>query len=329
MTEAAWEDERHGAMPELRRLIGDNKVVRGKRGWLFLANDSNDVMSQHAGTRTLSAGEVERWRVCLEDRTARLGEKGIPYLCLVAPDTHSVYPEMLPEGFEATHWRPIHKLLLRLHETGSPARLIYPLEELVAEKPKRLVYSAFDTHWTAVGALVAYTRLMKDVREEVPVRELDPAQVSFTTRLMPGELRYKLGFDDDVEHLQAVFPVSARLVDDNRVVNQGSCAVIECKDAPRTRCILFGDSYSLAILPYLAESFGRLVYAHCPWHDYGLIEREQPDVVLSLFAERFLIYIPDDAHGETVAGLARRKLSQGLTRPRMPMWDYAPPGGKD
>jgi hypothetical protein len=308
-------------MPELRRLIGDNKVVRGKRGWLFLANDSNDVMSQHAGTLTLSADEIERWRGCLEGRTEKLAEKGIPYFCLVAPDTHSVYPEMLPDGFVPTQWRPIHKLLFRLHETGSPAKLIYPLEELVAEKPNRLVYSAFDTHWTAFGALVAYTRLMKDLKTVAPVRELDPAEIRFTTRMMPGELRFKLGFDDDVEHQQAVFRVSARVLEDNQVPNQGSYVVIECEDAPATRCLLFGDSYSLAILPYLAESFGRLVYAHCPWHDYELIEREQPDVVVSVFAERFLIYVPDDAHGATVAALARRKLEQGSTRPRMPMWD--------
>jgi hypothetical protein len=105
------------------------------------------------------------------------------------------------------------------------------------------------------------------------------------------------------------------------VENQGSYAVTECDDAPSTSCVLFGDSYSLAILPYLAESFRRLVYAHCPWHDYGLIEREWPDVVVSLFAERFLIYVPNDSHGETVASLARRKIAQGSMRPRMPMWD--------
>jgi alginate O-acetyltransferase complex protein AlgJ len=321
LTEAAWEDPNHGPMPVLQRLIRDNKVVRGKRGWLFLANDSNDVMAQHAGTRTLSAEEIERWRACLEDRTARLAEKSIPYFCVIAPDTHSVYPEMLPDGFEPTQLRPIHKLLFRLHETGSPACLIYPLEDLIAEKPNRLVYSAFDSHWTTFGALVAYTRLMKDVRESVEVRELDPADIRFTTRLMPGELAYKLGFDGDVEHLQPVFPVTAHLVEDNQVANQGSYAVTECGDAPHTTCLLFGDSYSLAILPYLAESFGRLVYAHCPWHDYGLIERERPDVVVSLFAERFLIYIPDDSRGSTLAELARKKVARGSRRPRMPMWD--------
>jgi hypothetical protein len=308
-------------MPILTRLIRDDKVVRGRRGWLFLANDSNDVMSQHSGERTLSPDEIERWRAVLEERTARLAQNDVPYLFLVAPDPHSVYPEMLPDGFVRTPLRPVHRLLAHLEQTGSPARVIYPLQELVAEKPNRLVYSPFDTHWTDFGALVAYSRLMKDVKTHVSVRELDPAQVGFTTRMMPGELRFKLGFEGDVEHLQADFPVHARLVEDNEVENQGSFAVLECDDAPPTICILFGDSYSWAMLGYLAESFRRLVFAHSPWLDYGLIERERPDIVISMLAERFLILIPDDSHGMTVDDLARAKLSEGATRRRMPMWD--------
>jgi alginate O-acetyltransferase complex protein AlgJ len=316
---AAWENPDHGPMPILVRFIRDGKVVRGKGGWLFLANDSNDVMSQHAGTRALSPDEIERWRALLEERTARLAE-GVPYLFLVAPDPHGVYQEMLPDGFEPAPERPVHKLLAHLGQTGSPARVIYPLDELVAAKPKRLVYSPFDTHWTEFGALVAYSRLMKDVGAVVPVRELDPAEIGFTTRMMPGELRYKLGFEDAVDHLQAVFDVQARLVEDNEVEWTGAHLTLECAEAPPTTCVLFGDSYSLALLRFLAESFRRLVFAHSPWLDYELVEREQPDIVISMLAERFLIHVPDDSLGPTVDSLAAAKRAEGSIRPRLPMW---------
>jgi alginate O-acetyltransferase complex protein AlgJ len=320
-SQAPWEDEHHGPMPILTRFIRDGKVARGKGGWLFLDNDSNDVMSQHAGTRTLSPDELEAWRVLLEERTTRLAEKQIPYFFLVAPDPQGVYPEMLPDGFVPTRERPIHKLLARFQEAESRARLIYPLDELVAGKPNRLAYSPFDTHWTEFGALVAYSRIMKDVRAVVPVRVIDPADISFTTRMMPGELRYKLGFDDDVEHLQAVFEVRALLVEDNEVEWTGAHLTLECAEAPPTTCVLFGDSYSLALLRFLGESFRRLVFVHSPWLDYELVEREQPDVVIRMLAERFLIIVPDDSQGATVNDLARTKRAEGLTRPRMPMWD--------
>jgi alginate O-acetyltransferase complex protein AlgJ len=305
----------------LTRLTRDGKVVRGRDGWLFLANDTNDVMSQHAGTRTLSAEEMERWVAVLEERTQRLGERDVPYICLIAPDTHAVYREKLPAGFEPARERSIHRLLQRLGDGEFAARVIYPLEELVREKPKRWVYSAFDSHWTEFGALVAYRRLMKDVSDLMPVRQLDPADITFTDQKRPAELLFKIGVERDIEHLHASFPVHARLVDDNEVENQGSFAVLECDDAPPTTCVLFGDSYTHAMLPFLAESFRRLVFAHTPWLDYELIERERPDIVISLFAERFLIYVADDSYGITIEDLASKKLAEGATRPRMPMWD--------
>jgi alginate O-acetyltransferase complex protein AlgJ len=320
VAQPAWEEDKD-LYPRLSRFIRDGKVVRGKGGWLFLANDTYAVMSQHAGERTLSSNQIQGWQALLEERTAKLAEQKAQYFFLVSPHPHGVYPEMLPDGFVPAPERPVHKLLAHLRQARSPARVIYPLEEMVAEKENRLVCSPVDTHWTEFGALVAYSRLMKEVRDFVPVRELDPARIGFTTRLMPGELRYKLGFEDDVEHLAAVFPVRAQLLEDNQVELFGGRVVLECPDAPPTVCVLFGDSNSPAILPYLAESFRRLVFAHTPWVDYELLERERPDVVISLLAERFLIQVPEEANAPSFDELTRARAAKGLFRPRMPMWD--------
>jgi alginate O-acetyltransferase complex protein AlgJ len=316
VTTGRWPDPYH-----LGRLIRDGRVVQGKGGWLFLGSDYlGDVMARHDGTWTLSSEELERWRALLEDRTARLAEKGVPYFFVVAPDTHSIYPEMLPAGFEPTAERPVHRLLAHLERAGSKARALYPLEDLLAAKAKRPVASAFDSHWNQFGALVAYVRLMRDVAEVVPVREIDPARMQFATRTMPADLRFKLGFDDEVDYIAAVFQPDARLVEDNQVDHHGSLAVTECNEAPPTTCVLFGDSYSIVMMRFLAESFRRLVFANTLWFDYELLEREQPDVVISLFAERFLVFVPDDSANLTIEMLARPKLADGVTRPRLPWW---------
>ena len=44
MTPAEWEEKRWH--PLMAHLIRDGKVLQGKRGWLFLANDSNDVITR-------------------------------------------------------------------------------------------------------------------------------------------------------------------------------------------------------------------------------------------------------------------------------------------
>jgi alginate O-acetyltransferase complex protein AlgJ len=306
------------------RLIRDGKVVQGKGGWLFLAYDSSEVLRQHTGDRTLSPEQIEQWRVLLEERTDRLAQMGSSYTFLVAPDTHSVYPERLPDEIVPTAERPIHKLMRRLEESKSPAKLIYPLTELVAKKHEMEVCSPFDTHWSEFGAFVAYTRLLDELRQQVPVRQIAPGHVLYYTRMMPGELSVKLGFDDDVEQLASVLYWRARLIEDNCVFNKGSYVVLECDEAPPTKCVLFGDSYSPMLMRFLAESFRRLVFAHMPTVDYELVERERPDVVVSLLAERFLIEVPDDSKGVTVEDLARPKLEKGNTRPRLPLWDRRP-----
>ncbi len=325
MTQVArGQEDRDWNGPFWARNIRDGKVVRGKGGWLFLANDSSDVLRQHAGELTLSAEDVQGWQELLEARQAMLSARRIAYFFMVAPDTHSVYPEKLPEGFEPTPERPIHKLFNHLGDVQSSAQIIYPLKEMVDEKPNALVCSAYDTHWTEFGALIGYERLMEEVRKAAAVRQIPREHVLFHTRMMPGELSVKLGFGEDVEHLLGQVYARARLLEDNRVFNRGSLAVLECEQAPPTTCILFGDSYSLMMLRFLAESFRRLVFAHSPTIDYGLIERERPDVVVSLLAERFLIKVPDDREGPTVEEVAREKLAQGRLRQRLPMWDWRP-----
>ena len=67
----------------------------------------------------------------------------------------------------------------------------------------------------------------------------------------------------------------ARLVADNRVFNTGRTIEYECADAPGT-CVMLGDSFGYRMLPFLAESFGRLVFVHRPTLDFELIEAERP-----------------------------------------------------
>jgi hypothetical protein len=91
----------------------DGKVVRGKDGWLFLDNDSNQFMRQHTGELGFSDDELWQWQRLLENRVAWLGTRGIPYHFLVAPNPHSVFPDKLPAGVEPKAERPVLQLIGR------------------------------------------------------------------------------------------------------------------------------------------------------------------------------------------------------------------------
>jgi alginate O-acetyltransferase complex protein AlgJ len=302
------------------RIERDGKVTYGRDGWLFLAEDSNDVFAQHCGTRRLSADDLERWVELAARRNELLAEHDCGYVLVIVPDSHSVYPEKLPPGTTHSPERPVHQLLAALREAATPARVLYPLEEMEAAKAAGLVCSRVDSHWTDFGAFVAYQRLMDELASLLPARRLTLHELAFLEMVGSGDLGNKL-----VPARLAMQPVTvfrypeAKTVYDNCVENTGSVVVTECRSAPPTSCLLLGDSYSYSILKYLAESFGRLTFAHSARLDRRLLESARPDVVVNLMAERFVVEVPDD-NGPGLDSYERAKRLERRTRPPVNFW---------
>ena len=153
---------------DLPPSLDDGKVVRGKDGWLFLDNDSNRVIAQHAGELELSPEQLNEWRYLLEMRIAWLERAGSRYHFLVAPDPHSVYADKLPDHVESVSERPIHKLIAHLDAGGSFARVLYPLDELGSLRHEP-VYQKTSSRWTELGAFVAYRALMAELTRDLTV----------------------------------------------------------------------------------------------------------------------------------------------------------------
>ncbi len=294
-------------------------VLEGRDDWLFLTKDSNDVVGQHTGRRRFSDEDLRRWCEILDGRAAFLQELGIPYLFMAAPDAHAVYRDKLPAEVKPISTRPIHQLMSHLADSGSVTRIIYPLEEMIAAREDDHVISPVDTHWTEFGSYVAYLTLLAELERVVPIRRIEEKDLTFVTTDIEGDLGSKVGRTGPM--VVARMEPAARLVSDNCVFNIGSHVVTECSEAPPTTCVLFGDSYSNSVVRYLSESFGRLVFAHVPFVDRELVEDEQPDVVVTVMAERFMIRVPKDDTEPSLVRQARYKYEHGLLRPAWRFWD--------
>jgi alginate O-acetyltransferase complex protein AlgJ len=261
------------------RIVFDAKVVEGRDGYLFMADDNNGVLEQHSGRLRLNDVQLEGWRTGLERRTEVLAARGCAHVVMVAPNNHSVYPEKLPEHVESAPERPIHQLTAHLERSNSPVKLIYPLAELLAAKPQRQVCSRVDSHWTDYGAFLAYMRLMEDARSLVPTRRVDEEDVMFIDVPVAGDLGEKL--DPPRSEQQGIARMRARharMVYDNCVEGTGAIAVTTCDVAPPTTCLLLGDSYSYFLATFLSECWRRLVLAHAPTLDMTVVETVQPDI---------------------------------------------------
>jgi hypothetical protein len=290
------------------------KSVRGKDGWLFLGNDTNDTLGQQSGRVSFSEHELNSWQHVLESRIGWLERLGrIPYLFMVPPNAHSVYPEKLPDGVTSSPDRLVMQLLRHLAGKGSFARAIYPLDELLRAKAERPVFSPTNSHWNGHGAFVGYSVLAEEIERLAPLRRVAVDDVLFSERLHEGDLGGKLDPPERsvLVHAEVREP-TFRQLSDNRVMNNGRLAVFECPDAPPTRCLAFGDCHVQRMVPFMAQSFGRFVFAHNAMLDFELVREEQPDVVVTVECERFLKQIPCDVPAPTTRELAQGKIERGL-----------------
>lgn len=285
-------------LPEGVRLDSGDDVLCGRGEWLFERDGGRRVLAQMRGDLILSPKAAQRWANLLEARTAWLGEHGIPYVFAVAPAKHVVLPDYLPAGVAVGPRRPIVQIVFWLEKNESPVAVVYPLEELQAET-ERDTFDAHHSCWNANGAFIGYERVLGALPAELPVRRLARDAVGSDWR-----------------------PRGADLVSDNRVGGAGRMLVTQCEAAPPTTCLVFGDRSSYRMLPYLSESFGRLVFAHLHSFDHALVAAERPDLVIGLADETALIDLPADVEAPGAAELAAHKLADGaeLMPELAPLW---------
>jgi hypothetical protein len=292
----------------------DDKVIRGKDDWLFLGNDSNDTLGQHAGERLLTDLQVRQWHDLLEARSAWLSLLGIPYTFLIAPDPHAIYADKLPDEAVPGATRPALQVLDRLAERDSWAPVLYPLSALQADRDD--VYAKTDSHWSEWGAYLAYRELMAKLTEAVPVRRLKRQELHLTHEQRAGDLGLK--FEPPImSRFVYVDVIGSRvhLVHDNRVRNHGRLVEFKADVPNALTCLVFGDSYATRMMPLIAESFQRTLWAHI-YFDYELVRELQPDVVVTVKSERGMIVVQSDT-GPGIRMLEEQKRADGdMLRPR-------------
>jgi acetyltransferase AlgX (SGNH hydrolase-like protein) len=303
------------------KLLKDGKVLRGKDGWLFLDGDSNHVLDQHRGELRLSASQVEGWSRLLETRVEVTRGLGSPYHFMVAPNTHAIYDDKLPDDVRTSEIRPVHQIIDDLAEHNSFARVIYPLEELKLAKTDRIVCSRIDSHWNEFGAYVAYERLADVIERYVQMRRLSREDLAFFEYQSVGDLGYKLDPVPSAPITFAYLPYgTSYVVHDNCVEGTGTVIETRCPDAPPTTCVLIGDSYAWYLLRFLSESFRRFVFVQATTVDFEFLAAQSPDMVISVIAERFLIDVPDDETAPSVAEIEYERQAQGRIRPPAAIW---------
>lgn len=288
----------------------DARPLTGKDGWLFLGDDPTDVIGQHTGKVKLGRRGRRKWKRVLASRVAAAEALGVFWQSLVAPDKEAVYAEFLPDSVRLAPRRPVDEFLEVSAAVG--ANVAYPLEALREARSEMLVYRQADTHWTDFGAYIAYRILCEALEARglgVPVLARD--RLAWRRVPVVDHLGGKLDLGHPGHTVGAVIKApSARVAFDNRILTHGSVVVFE-SERPGPTCVTFGESFGAILVPFLAETFRRLVFVHTSMWIREVVEIERPEVVLSLPLERFLVELPADGGLEALRNTIDAKRMNG------------------
>jgi hypothetical protein len=251
-------------------------VLVGKEGWLFYNLDKG--INDYRGLAHFSPEHLEVIHRNILRKTSWLRGKRIPFLILIAPNKHTVYPEYLPDGITRVNRKTRLDQILGQLTDAEKAIFIDVRPELTTGKKDRWVYSRTDTHWNSYGAFMAYQKTMeilsKNLLNAAP-RPISDFIVSINPNRGLGDLSVMLSLKGRLQDLE----VNLKLKGDSPSPG---------KKIPKM--VILHDSFIFAIKPFLEYHFKQVVLQ--PWgergFDYSLIEKEKPQVVLFEITERRL-----------------------------------------
>jgi len=282
-------------------------VAVGTDRWLFYTADK--LLEQHTGVNRYAPAELEHWVASMEAIHAWLEKQGIPFYILIAPDKNTAFPERLPSyPLKAGASRRFDQLAERM--ARSPVPFIDPRAALAEAKARGVeTYFSGDSHWTEHGAFIAYSELMRKIRERFP--EVSPLRLSdyerYRGKPMAADLDRLLSLEGILPHEVERF----RLQDATRQTALPRISMrpgwgwrVEeftnnLRSAPRI--LVFGDSFTTYVMGpnMLYATFRDPVWTHNNGGtlNMDLVTEFKPDLVVMQIADRYLLQTPLKAIG--------------------------------
>jgi hypothetical protein len=134
-------------------------VLVGRDGWLFYARDTLDHDAER--DRKASARVVHQARM-LEAMARYHERRGAAFSVVIAPDKHTIYPEMLPDWASARLSSVAYdRLVAELRRRK--VKVVDVRDDLRAAKAQGPLYYRTDTHWTRIGSRIAFNKVLAAV----------------------------------------------------------------------------------------------------------------------------------------------------------------------
>lgn len=273
------------------------RVQMGKDGFLFYINYPSEAFDNYTHRDIPDEIDLEIYTQREQYLADFMNERGIQYIRTFWPNKHSVYPEQLPTSM-ALQMNPGPSLAeqAELHLSREGMKLINVLPHLLRQKAHLQLYQKLDTHWNFHGAYEAYVAFCALTQKELGMTPFprDSFRIAYS-ETQSGDLTKIMGVDSLAEFSDQI----PRYIPDSQIPGfrrrdvksrdfPPRTTITECPGAADDRTVMvFRDSYTGIIMPFWSRHFKKVIYIWQTTVDLELVEREQPDVVISAPLERF------------------------------------------
>jgi hypothetical protein len=267
-----------------------DSVLMGRDDWFFLKTYDPLLMNQTDKAQILSA--IETRASFVHQRYQALNRKNVHYLFFVAPNKMSIYPEHLPRLYSLMdHLASYREFSASLAQANRYYVDMVTILREAKETQGRNLYFKTDSHWSDLGASLAYQALVDEALKQHPELVIHPGDHAFVNRLLPdSDLIDLMGITagSQTPTPSTTFPACARRT--NIKAFLPNINVIRCGKND-TVAVLIGDSFMSKIYPYFAESVGALYIVNKGISDeklFNLVDRVKADIVFEQTVQRDL-----------------------------------------
>lgn len=279
------------------------KVLIGKDHWFFYANpmDGNEI-ADYRHLDPLTKDELAAWQANLEQRYHWLQSRGITYLFVIVPNKTTIYGEYLPDTINQVAGQSHADQFIAFMSTHTAAPILDLRPVLLAAKGSGpLLYDKTGTHWNAWGANIAQHAIATTLAAKMPtIRPVLYAAADFHEQwgAADNDLTRMMAVGNTFDQPSPALTVTLRACERQVVENladqplseapfQTTCPVADGSDA-----LIFRDSATIALQPYLSTYFRRATYVWIDRPDMAslqaYVEAMRPQVVIEERGERHL-----------------------------------------
>ncbi len=260
-------------------------VLKGKDNWLFLG--WQESRTSYTNQNLFPQDELKKLADYLSSIDTYCKKNNKHFYFLITPDKARIYPEYYPDDIKPVGSMSLAQQIVEYLNKNTNVKVIYPKDKLISKKGDELLYFKQDTHWTPLGAYIAYLELMKEIKKDYKDINIYEAK-NYIKKDNVGDL-----YNMTLKSLRKKDTTLYKMPDIN---NESLCKqniknsdeLITCFNDknPNINLVSYRDSFTTSLVSYYCESFRSARYL---WkYDVNLDSLKEADVVILEVVERLI-----------------------------------------